>query len=122
MPFIPLAALAFVAILALAYLVKRVGFNEWTFGLALATNLVFSVYALWVHFIVLIPVLLFLARRDWRLALIPWSVSWLLPFTPRGATWLGMIYPLTLFIVLWLIVLWGSRPTAASTRLAPRAG
>lgn len=121
LPPVPLATLALLAILALAYLVRREGFNEWTFGLALVTNLVFSVYVLWVHFIVLIPVLLFLARRDWRLALIPWLVSWLLPFTPRGAPWFGMIYPLSVFVVLWLVVLVGPQRTVADTRLSLRA-
>lgn len=120
-PPIILAVLAILAIAALVYVVKRDGFNEWAFSLAIATNLVFSVYALWVHFVLLIPILLFLARRDWRLALIPWSISWFLPFTPRGAPWFGMIYPLTVFFVLWLVVLAGPQRTVADARLSPRA-
>lgn len=97
-PPVILVASALLAVAGLVYLVKRDGFNEWTFSLALATNIVFSPYVLWAHLVLLVPVLLFLARRDWRLAAIVWLSSWLLPM-------FGMAYPIVAFIVLWFVAI-----------------
>ncbi len=94
-----LVPLALVALAAFLYLVRRDGFNEWTFSIALATNLVFSPYALWVTFVLLVPVLLFVARLNVWLAALLWLSSWFLPQ-------FGMVYPIVAFVVLWSVVLW----------------
>lgn len=105
LPPVMLVAAAVFALAALVYLLRRDGFNEWTFSLALTTNLVFSPYVLFAHFVLLIPALLFIARRNWRLALVPWLASWLLLFSPPNIPWFGMLYPISVFALLWVIVL-----------------
>ncbi len=97
-PPIALVPVALVALIALLYLVRRDGFNDWTFSIALTTNLVFTPYALWVHFVLLVPVLLFVARLNVGLAAVIWLSSWLLPQ-------FGMAYPIVAFLVLWWVVL-----------------
>ena len=94
-PLIVLAAL--VALAALAWLVRREGFTDLTFGLAITTNLVFGVYILWAHFVGLIPVVLVIARRDVRLAAVLFVLGWFL-IQP-------MTYPVAAFVILWLLAL-----------------
>lgn len=90
-----LVPLAILAIAALAFIIRRRGFSDWTFGLAIATNLVFAPYVLWAHFVLLVPALLFLARRNVKLALVLYLASWLIPSFP-------MAYPIAALVILWL--------------------
>jgi hypothetical protein len=92
-----LATLGLIALLAFLVLLRRRGFDDWTFGLALTTNFVFSPYLLWAHYVALIPVFLLLARQHLRLATIVYLSSFLL-------LWFGEFYPIAMFIALWLIV------------------
>lgn len=96
-PLLILAAL--VAVGALAGLVHRDGFNDITFGLAIATNLVFGIYVLWSHFVGLVPVVLVIARRDIRLAGLLYLCGWFF-IEP-------MVYPIAAFLILWGIALSG---------------
>lgn len=66
-----------------------------TFSLAVATNLVFSPYVTVSHMVGLVPVLLFLARRNVKLALVLYLASWLIPV-------FGMAYPIAALVILWL--------------------
>lgn len=90
-----LVPLAILAVAALAFVVWRHGFTDWTFGLSIATNLVIAPYVLWAHFVLLVPILLFLARRNVILALVLYLASWLIPV-------FGMVYPIAALVILWL--------------------
>lgn len=94
-PLLVLVPLAFVALSAFAWFVWRRGFTEMTFSLAVATNLVFSPYVTVSHMVGLVPVLLFLARRNVKLALVLYLASWLIPV-------FGMAYPIAALVILWL--------------------
>lgn len=90
-----LIPLALIALSLFAWFVWRRGFNEATFSLAIATNLVFSPYVTDSHMVILVPILLFLARRNVKLALIPYLASWLIFYFP-------MVYPIAALVILWL--------------------
>jgi hypothetical protein len=93
-----LGTLTLAALLAFLLLVKRRGFDDWTFGLALTTNFVFSPYLLWAHYVALIPALLILARPQLKFAVLVYLSSFLLP-------WFGAAYPIAMFLAQWLTVL-----------------
>ncbi len=92
-----LIPLSIAAVIFLGYAVRKQGFGPLTFSLALATNLVFSPYVLWAHFVLLVPVILFTGHRDWRLAALVWLSSWLLPQ-------FGMLYPIVALLTIMILV------------------
>lgn len=95
---------AVVAVLAFLRRAWRDGLNEWTLGIAIATNLAFTPYAHGHYYVALIPALLAVAGRDWRWALLAWAASWApLLRSPLGAeaSWVSVAYPLVLLVALW---------------------
>jgi hypothetical protein len=101
----PFVVLAIVALLGLFVLVRRVGLNEWTLSIALATNLTFTLYAIGNHYVLLIPAFMFVAREDWKLALLAYFATW----TPLlrlvygySASPIDIVYPVVLLVASWL--------------------
>jgi hypothetical protein len=102
-----------VAAAAWTYAVWRLGLAPLTLGLALATNLAVTPYALGSHYILLIPAFLYVARRSRLLALLAYAATWTPLLRLRfgfGITWVDLGYPLLLLASLWLI---GWRAVAA---------
>lgn len=104
-PLWPLALLGIVALLGFLVLLARVGLNEWTLGIALATNLTFTLYAIGNHYVLLIPAFILVAREDWRLALLAYVTTWT-PFLRLvygyAASPIDVVYPVVLLAASWL--------------------
>lgn len=104
LPTWPLGILTAVGVIAWAGLVWRVGLDEWSLSIALATNLVFTPYANDSHFVLLIPAFLFVARQSWKLALL----AYLTTFAPlvrlaygSTAAPVDILYPVVLLAAAW---------------------
>jgi hypothetical protein len=75
-----------------------VGLDRWTLSLTFAT------YANGNHYVLLVPVMVWVAMTDWRLALLAYLGTW----TPLvrlggGFAWsdLDIVYPVVLLVVAW---------------------
>lgn len=80
--------------------------HEWM-ALGLATNLLFSPYTLGSHYVLLSPVLAWLVYANPAFALI-WLTTWtplLRLFFGVQVAWMDLIYPLTLWISTWWLLL-----------------
>jgi hypothetical protein len=104
------AVLTLLAVAGFLGLAWRVGLSQWTLSVALATNLAFTPYANDNHFVVLIPAFIFVARHDWRLAVLAYLTTW----TPLlrliwgyGASSIDIVYPFVLLVASWLVGLRG---------------
>lgn len=113
----PLVLAGAVAVAGLIDLARKKGMNEQTLGIALATNIAFTPYALGSHYILLVPALLFLARWSWKAVLLAYLTTW----TPLlrliwgfDITWVDTVYPVTLLLACWLAVLRG--PISTETK------
>jgi hypothetical protein len=95
----PVAVLGILALAGLAHAIRRQGLNEWTLGLALATNLVFTPYALSAHYVLLTFPLVYIARRNLWMSAIIFLISWI-PFF-SGQTAMYLFYPVSILAVLW---------------------
>lgn len=95
----PVAVLGILALAGFGYAVRRQGLNEWTLGLALATNLVFTPYALSAHYVLLTFPLIHIARRNLRVSSAIFLSSWI-PFL-SGQTAMYLFYPVSVLAVLW---------------------
>lgn len=94
------------ALAAWGYAVWKAGLTQLTLGLALATNLIVTPYALGYHYILLIPAFLYVARRSRAWALLAYAATWTPLLRLRfgfGITWIDLAYPLILLVALWLI-------------------
>jgi Glycosyltransferase family 87 len=123
-PALPIAVGAGIAVVALLILAWRVGINQWLVAVALATNALFSTYIHGNHYILLIPALVVVARRDWRLAMLAYAAT----FTPLlrllwgfEAARIDVVYPLILFLALWGLKLTAARVAAQSPGRSWRA-
>jgi hypothetical protein len=108
LPQAPLIILAVGCTLAFVWLVLRVGINEWTLSIALATNLLFAPYVTGSHYVYLVPAFLYVTRAKPGLTL----PIYLLTLTPLlrlqwgyGAAPVGIVYPLALLIAAWWLAL-----------------
>lgn len=103
-PFAPFIVIAIIAVIIFIFWAIRLGNTQWTVSIAIATNLVFTTYANGNHYILLVPVFLFLSRYNGRLAVI----AYLTTFTPLlrlfwglDITWVDIAYPVILLLGLW---------------------
>ncbi len=119
-PVWPIAICAVIAVATLLFIAWRTGLSQWMLAIALVTNALFSTYIHGNHYILLIPALVVVARRDWRLALLAYAAT----FTPLLRLSLGfeaaridVVYPLLLFLILW-----GIKLAVASTAASRSAG
>jgi hypothetical protein len=104
LPAWPVAVLAVCAAAMILVLAWRAALSQWVLAVALATNLAFATYVHGNHYVLLIPALIWVARKDWRLAVLAYLVTW----TPLLRSAYGfsvapidVIYPLLLLISLW---------------------
>jgi len=101
-----IVALCGIALAGWGFAVWKVGLTQFTLGLALATNLIVSPYALGYHYILLIPAFLYVARRRPGLALLAYAATWTPLLRLRlgfSITWIDLAYPLIVLASLWLI-------------------
>ena len=102
----PLLVLGMLALGGWLALVRREGLSERSLSLGLAVNLLFSPYTLSYHYILLLPTFLYVARRDWRWALLAYLTTWT-PFLRLlggfDITWVDSSYPLALLVGAWWV-------------------
>ncbi len=100
-PFIPLAL---VAVATFVWWGWQIGATRWMVCVALATNLVFTTYATGNHYILLVPVFIYLAWQDWRLVILAYLFMWT-PFSrfkwSDTSSWLDIFYAILLLITSW---------------------
>ncbi len=103
-PLWPCVVLAALAVGAWGVVVWRVGLDCWTLSIALATCLTFTTYANGNHYVLLVPVVIWVAMADWRLALLAYLATW----TPLVRLWggfawsdLDIVYPVMLLVATW---------------------
>lgn len=100
-PFVVLAGAAVAAFVRRAW---RVGMTQQTVCIALATNLVFTTYANGNHYVLLIPVFLYVAQRNWRWGIAAYAASWSpllrLPLGYEAAV-VDLVYTLILWAGAW---------------------
>lgn len=106
LPAWPVATATALGVIAFLRVALRDGLTERTLCLALATNLLFTPYANGDHYALLIPALIYLARRNWRLTLLAYLATW----TPLLRLVLGydaaiidIFYPMILFAGSWML-------------------
>lgn len=108
-----------VCVLFLLWYVYRHGFNELTFCLAIATNLVITPYAMEQHYALLIPAYLLLARN----VLLRWGIyatmfiALLRLVWDWQASWVMVLYPISILLALWGYAYWQTRRQAAVVRI-----
>lgn len=101
-PWLPFLVAGFCLLVWLVY-VYRHGFNELTFCLAIATNLVITPYAMEQHYALLIPAYLLLARS----VVLRWGiyatmfVALLRLVWDWQASWVMVLYPISIMVALW---------------------
>jgi len=99
--------LAIIALITFAKLVYETGFNYNSFILAIATNIVFSTYAMGYHYILLIPVIMYVAYKNWKLGLVINLTGWF-PFSRviwhMEVVWLDFAYPVLSLLAAWYYV------------------
>jgi hypothetical protein len=100
----PIMLLAVVCIGLFLRLAWRKGLTESTLALAVTTNFTFAQYATGNHYVNLIPAVLYVATRDWRIGLAAYLATW----TPLLRIQFGtsvapvdMGYALILFAAAW---------------------
>jgi hypothetical protein len=106
LPSWPLIILGLIAAGAFLRLGWREGMSERTVGIAVATNFVFTIYAHSAHYVLLIPVFAYVARRNRWMALLAWGFTWaplLRESIGPEAMWVSIFYPAILLIGLWFI-------------------
>lgn len=92
---------------AFFYYLWRFPITAFSFGLAICTMLVVTLYANGNHYLLLVPVLLLVAAYNPRLALVAYAFTW----TPllrlvygNDGSWVDIGYPLFLLLSLWIII------------------
>ncbi len=103
LPAWPFVILAAAALAIFARTVRRQGFTERTLYTAIALNLIFTVYANGNHYILLIPVFLYVARHSRRWALLAYAMTWTPLLRAVGGfdlAWVDLLYPIVLLAAL----------------------
>lgn len=104
MPGWPLIVCSLAAMTGLTALAREEGLTTRTLSIALATNLLFTPYALGYHYVLLIPAMLYLTIKDWKVALLPYLVTWS-PFLRLrwgfDIAWVDAAYPAILLVAHW---------------------
>lgn len=117
-PALILAALLLAAFLRLAW---RRGLDEWTFSIAIATNLVITLYSMGCHYILLVPALVFVAQQSRTLALAAYLTTWfplLRLLWGTEAVTIDFAYPVLLLAAGWYFALQAERGRATPQPLA----
>lgn len=100
----PLILCSLAAIAVLGVLARREGLSRRTLSIALATNLLFTPYALGYHYVLLIPAVFHLAVDDWRAALLAYLATWTPLLRLRWGfdiAWVDATYPMILLAAHW---------------------
>ncbi|MBN2471694.1 MAG: DUF2029 domain-containing protein, partial [Anaerolineae bacterium] len=98
-PHWPFMALGAAALVGFGLVVRREGVTTRTFSMAVLLNLIFAAYANGNHYVLLIPVLLYVARLDWRWAAAAYLLTWTPPIRALGGfdlAWVDIFYPVAL--------------------------
>jgi len=117
-PALIVAALLLAAFLRLAW---RRGLDEWTLSIAIATNLIVTLYSMGCHYILLVPALVFVAQTNPRLAVLAYLTTW---FPLLRLLWgieavtIDIAYPLILLAAAWFFALQPDRNLAPPESLA----
>jgi hypothetical protein len=108
LPVWPIIVFGLTAIIGLIKVTRTDGFNQLTLNLCLATNLVFSPYALTYHYVLLIPAFLWLANKSLCLGILAYFIT-LTPFIlliiNLKVTWINILYPIFILLALWWIII-----------------
>ena len=105
---IPTLLVALVGLAALAVFLKiawQQGVNRWTLSLALATNLLFTPYAYNNHYLLLLPVFLWISAGNTYSMVLLYAIMNLTPVLRAAFSLdpfpLDILYPLVIYIMLW---------------------
>lgn len=104
LPAWPFVVLAVGAVSAWGMVVWRAGLDRWTVSIALTTCLTFTTYANGNHYVLLVPVVTWVAMADWRVALVAYLGTWTpLVRLAGGFAWsdLDIVYPAVLLVAAW---------------------
>ncbi|MBN1565496.1 MAG: DUF2029 domain-containing protein [Anaerolineae bacterium] len=122
-PFWPLYLLAGLLIGAALWAVWRKGMTPLTYSIVLTTNLTLAQYATGNHYVIMIPAVLFISQRNWRLGLLAYGLTW----TPllraqwgTGIAPIDILYPITLMLSGWYL-LWQAEKKERLRRAARQA-
>jgi hypothetical protein len=96
------------ALVALGWVLWRYGATQWGLLVALTTNVLFAIYAIEPHYVLLLPTFLFVSDRLPGVAILAYLIG-LGVFSLRAIfgldyVWLASVYPLILFVAMWFIV------------------